>query len=249
MAGPQDCKLVRVADRATMARVAAEHLLARTDTNPGRVAICLTGGSSPRQLYELLATDAYRERIPWPRVHWFIGDERYVPPGDSLHNMTTARHVFLDACAPAANIHPIATDGSDPEAIARDYQRTLEAFYGAARLDSGRPLFDLVLLGIGPDGHVASLFPGFPAIDVTDRWVVGVDKAHVAPFVPRISLTLPALASCRTMLFEVAGADKRAVMARVLAGEDLPANRARSIQETILLIDSEAWPEGQSGEI
>ncbi|MGJ4895425.1 MULTISPECIES: 6-phosphogluconolactonase [unclassified Bradyrhizobium] len=249
MVGPQNRKLVRVADQATMARVAAEHLLARIDANPGTIAVCLTGGSSPRQLYQLLATDAYRERIAWPRVHWFIGDERYVPAGDPLHNMTMARHAFLDACAPAANIHPIATDRSDPEASARDYQRTLEAFYGAGRLAPARPLFDLVLLGIGPDGHVASLFPGFPAVDVADRWVVGVDKAHVAPFVPRISLTLPALASCRTMLFEIAGTDKRAIMTRVLAGEDLPANRARSNRETILLIDSEAWPEGRSGDI
>lgn len=247
MAGLADHQLMRVADKATMARVAAERLLTRIDANPGRVAICLTGGSSPRQLYQLLASDAYRDRIPWARVHWFIGDERDVPPGDPLHNMTMARQAFLDACAPAANIHPIPTDASGPEASAADYHRALQAFYGDAKLDPARPLFDLVLLGIGPDGHVASLFPGFPAIEVTDRWVVGVDKAHVAPFVPRISLTLPALASCRTMLFEVGGADKRAIMSRVLTGEDLPANRARSLQETIVLIDADAWPEGQSG--
>ena len=246
MAEQSDRKLVRVADKATMARIAAEHLLARVDANPGRVAICLTGGSSPKQLYQLLATEAYRERIPWPRVHWFVGDERFVPPGDSLHNMTMARHEFLDACAPTANIHPIATDTTDPDASALDYQRTLQEFHGAERLDPARPLFDLMLLGIGPDGHTASLFPGFPAVDVTDRWVVGVDRANVAPFVPRISLTLPALASCRTMLFEVAGADKRAIMTRVLAGENVPANRARSDHETILLIDAEAWPQGQS---
>ena len=246
MAERSDRKLVRVADKATMARIAAEHLLARVDANPGRVAICLTGGSSPKQLYQLLATEAYRERIPWPRVHWFVGDERFVPPGDSLHNMTMARHAFLDACAPTANIHPIATDTTDPDASALAYQRALRAFHGAERLDPARPLFELVLLGIGPDGHTASLFPGFPAVDVTDRWVVGVDRANVAPFVPRISLTLPALASCRTMLFEVAGADKRAIMTRVLAGDNVPANRARSDHETIQLIDAEAWPQGQS---
>ncbi|CAL79476.1 putative bifunctional: 6-phosphogluconolactonase (N-terminal) (Pgl); D-gluconate kinase (C-terminal) [Bradyrhizobium sp. ORS 278] len=235
-------ELVRVADKAAMAQAAADVLLVRIAANPGRVAICLTGGSSPKQLYELLATDAYRDRIPWPRVHWFIGDERFVPPGDPLHNMTMARRAFLDACAPASNIHPIPTETSSPESSAAAYARELMAFYGANVLDPARPLFDLVLLGIGPDGHVASLFPGFPAVDVRDRWVVGVDKAHVAPFVPRVSLTLPVLASCRTMLFEVGGADKRPILTRVLAGEDLPANRARSNERTTFLIDDSAWP-------
>ncbi|MGJ4928787.1 6-phosphogluconolactonase [Bradyrhizobium sp. HKCCYLS2038] len=236
-------ELIRVADKPAMAQAAADRLLAVVAANPGRIAICLTGGSSPKQLYELLMTAAYRERIPWPRVHWFIGDERFVPAGDPLHNMTMARHAFLDACAPAANIHPIPTDTTDPDAGARAYERELKKFYGAEQLDPARPLFDLVLLGIGPDGHVASLFPGYPAIEVRDRWVVGVDKAHVAPFVPRVSLTLPALASCRTMLFEVAGADKRPILTRVLAGEDLPANRARSNDQTLFMIDAAASPD------
>lgn len=234
----------RVADRDEMATVAAEHLLAAVAANPGRVAICLSGGSSPKQLYELLATPPYRSRIPWDRVHWFIGDERLVPPGDALHNMTMARRACLDACAPPDRIHPIPTvDITDPAASAEIYQRELEAFYGADDLDPARPLFDLVLLGIGPDGHTASLFPGFPAVEVTDRWVVGVDKANVAPFVPRVTLTLPALASSGKMLFEVAGADKRAILARVMAGEDLPANRARSLRQTVCLVDAAAAPE------
>ncbi|GLH78288.1 hypothetical protein SSBR45G_31970 [Bradyrhizobium sp. SSBR45G] len=235
-------ELVRVADKAAMAQAAADLLLARIAANSGRIAICLTGGSSPKQLYELLATDAWRERIPWPRVHWFIGDERFVPAGDPLHNMTMARHAFLDACAPAANIHPIPTDTTNPDRSARAYEQELKAFYGADQLDPARPLFDLVLLGIGPDGHIASLFPGFPAVEVRDRWVVGVDKANVAPLVPRVSLTLPALASCRAMLFAVAGADKSPILTRVLAGEELPANRARSNGTTTFLIDAAAWP-------
>ncbi|WP_407156084.1 6-phosphogluconolactonase [Bradyrhizobium sp. STM 3557] len=236
-------QLVRVADKAALAAAAAEQLLAQIDANPARIAICLTGGSSPKQLYELLATMPYRSRIPWDRVHWFVGDERFVAAGDPLHNMTMARRAFLDACAPPANIHPIPTDGTDPDACARRYGEELRAFYGADRLDPIRPLFDLVLMGIGPDGHTASLFPGFPALEVRDRWVVGVDHANVAPFVPRVSLTLPVLASCRKMLFEVAGEDKRAILTRVLSGENLPANRARSEHQTVFLIDAAAWPE------
>jgi len=236
-------QLVRVADKAALAAAAADHLLAQIDTNPARVAVCLTGGSSPKQLYELLATEPYRSRIPWDRVHWFIGDERFVAAGDPLHNMTMARQAFLDACAPEANIHPIPTDCAGPDESARRYADELRAFYGADRLVPARPLFDLVLMGVGPDGHTASLFPGFPAVEVRDRWVVGVDRANVAPFVPRVSLTLPPLASCHKMLFEVAGKDKRAILTRVLSGENLPANRARSDQQTVFLIDAAAWPE------
>jgi len=242
-------ELVRVRDRAAMARTAAERMLARIDANRERIAICLSGGSSPKQLYELLATDVYRDRIPWPRVHWFVGDERLVPSGDPLHNMTMARQAFLDACAPPANIHPIPTEMMDADASALAYQRELQDFHGTDHLDPARPLFDLVLLGIGPDGHTASLFPGSAAVDVSDRWVVGVETANVAPFVPRVSLTLPVLASCRTMLFEVAGHDKRPILTRLFAGENLPANRARSERETVLLIDAEAWPEGESGDV
>ena len=95
-----------------------------------------------------------------------------------------------------------------PTKRARQYESELKSFYGADELDPARPLFDLVLMGVGPDGHTASLFPGYPAIDETSRWVTGVPKANVAPFVPRVSLTLPTLASCREMLFEAAGVGK-----------------------------------------
>jgi 6-phosphogluconolactonase len=244
-------RVIAVADPAALAIAAAERVLARIAANSGRVTICLTGGSSPKQLYQLLATDAYRSRIPWARVHWFIGDERFVPADDPLNNMSMARAAFLDACAPASNVHPIPTstaDPADPERSAALYEAALKSFYGADELDPARPLFDLVLMGVGPDGHIASLFPGYPAIEETVRWVVGVPRANVEPFVPRVSLTLPALASCREMLFEVAGAGKRAILTRVLAGENLPAGRVGSIGETVWLVDQAALPEGFRGQ-
>jgi 6-phosphogluconolactonase len=240
--------LITVSDPAALAKTAAERVMARIAANVGRVAVCLTGGSSAKALYELLATDACRNRIPWERVHWFIGDERFVAADDALNNMAMARRSFLDRCAPSANIHPISTDTPDPDQAARRYESELKSFHGTDRLDPARPLFDLVLMGVGPDGHTASLFPGYPAIEQTAAWVTGVPKAHVAPFVPRVSLTLPALNSCREMLFEVSGSDKRAILTRVLAGEDLPANRAHATGETVWLVDEAALPENYRGQ-
>jgi 6-phosphogluconolactonase len=235
--------IVTVADATQLARTAAERLIARIAANEGRAAVCLTGGSSPKKLYELLASDPYQNRIPWDRVHWFIGDERFVPANDARNNMRMARQAFLDRCAPLVNVHPISTDAANPDEAAHRYETELKSFYGADSLDPARPLFDLVLMGVGPDGHTASLFPGYPAVAETERWVVGVPKAHVEPFVSRVSLTLPTLGACREMLFEVSGADKRRILTRVLAGEDLPANRALSTGETTWLVDAAALPE------
>ncbi len=247
MVPDDDRKVIAVADAAALAKAAADRVTAKIDANKGRVAICLTGGSSPKRLYELLATDPYRSQIPWHRVHWFIGDDRFVPPADPRNNIGMARRIFLDRLAPADTIHPIPTDAASPDEAARRYQTELKSFYGADRLDPARPLFDVVLMGVGPDGHTASLFPDDPAVEETERWVVGVPKAHVEPFVPRVTLTLPALASSREMLFEVSGKDKRAILTRVWAGEDLPAGRAHSAGETIWLADTAALPENFRG--
>lgn len=247
MALRDDRHLIVVADAVELAKAAADRVMARISANDGRIAICLTGGSSPKKLYELLGSDGYKDRIPWDRVHWFIGDERFVSPDDPFNNMSGARRAFLDRCAPAANIHPIPTDAASPDEAALRYEHQLKTFYGAGELDAAKPLFDLVLLGVGPDGHIASLFPGYPAIAEKTHWVVGVSQAHVAPFVPRASLTLQALGSCREMLFEVGGKDKRAILTRVLAEEDLPANRARASGETVWLVDSAALPENYRG--
>jgi 6-phosphogluconolactonase len=243
MAANQNRRVITEADPAAMAKAAADRIVARIIANGERVAICLSGGSSPRQLFELLATDAYRPKIPWDRVHWFIGDERFVPANNPLNNMSMARKAFLDQCAPSANVHPIPVDSADPGEAARRYEAELKAFYGSDKLARQWPLFDVVLLGVGPDGHTASLFPGYPAVEETSRWVIEVPKAHVEPFVPRVSLTLPTLASCREMLFEASGAGKRAILTRVFDGEDLPANRAHSEGETIWLLDKAALPE------
>ena len=236
-------KIIAVADPVALAKAAAERVVTRIADNSDRIAICLTGGSSPKQLYELLGKGTYRGQIPWDRVHWFIGDERFVPASNSLNNMLIARRAFLNRCAPLVNIHPMATGAADPDEAAHRYETELKSFYGADSLDPTRPLFDVVLMGVGPDGHTASLFPGYPALDEKERWVVGVPQAHVEPLVPRVSLTLQALGSCREMLFEVSGADKRAILTRVLAGEDLPAGRAVSVGETTWLVDRAALPE------
>src|ERR1044071_567066 len=107
-------EIVAVDDADELARAAAQRLLARIAANDGRIAICLTGGSGPVKLYELLATDSYRPRIPGAREPWVIGDERFVPPADPLNNMSAACRIFLNACAPVANIHPIPTDAASP---------------------------------------------------------------------------------------------------------------------------------------
>lgn len=239
--------VIVVSDSAALAKTAAERFTAGIAANSGRVAVCLTGGSSPKQLYELLGSLSYKNQIPWHRVHWFIGDDRFVPADDSLNNMGMARRIFLDRCAPVANIHPIPAGAASPDEAARLYEAELKSFYGAGRLDPFRPLFDVVLMGVGPDGHTASLFPGYPATKESERWVVGVPTAQVEPFVPRVTLALPTLNSCREMLFEVAGSEKRAILTRVLGGEDLPANRAHSTGETIWLIDQAALPENFRG--
>src|SRR5262245_39814453 len=190
-------RILAAADADVVARTAAERLLSLISANSGRIAICLTGGSGPVRLYELLASAGYRGKIPWARVHWFIGDERFVPAADPLNNMAAARRIFLDACAPPQNIHPIRTDTGNPDESAARYEQLRKSFHGVAGLELADPLFDFVLMGVGPDGHTASLFPGDAALAESERWVVGVPKANVEPFVPRVTLTLPALGSCR----------------------------------------------------
>jgi 6-phosphogluconolactonase len=233
-------KFTVLPDAQAVAAAAAARLISRIEANNGRPAICLTGGSGPKALYTLLGSSDYHGRIPWDRVHWFIGDERFVSDNDPRNNMTMARQIFLDRCAPPANIHPVPTDAASPDAAARRYESELQTFHGAHDLDVAKPLFDFVLMGLGPDGHTASLFPQARALDETKRWVVGVERANVEPFVPRVTLTLPALASSREMLFLACGDAKREILSKVMAGDDLPATRAHSNGTTTWLIDAAA---------
>jgi 6-phosphogluconolactonase len=239
----QHREVVVVADPAALAEAAARRLINRV-AQDGRTAVCLTGGSSPEGLYRLLAQEPWRSKVPWQRVHWFMGDDRFVPETDPRSNMAMARRLFLAAAgAPRGNIHPIPTDANYPEGAANIYADALKNFYGAERLDPARPLFDLVLMGLGPDGHTASLFPQSRALEEKERWVLGVAKAGMEPLVPRVTLTFPALASTREMLFLVDGAGKRDILRRVFAGDDLPGSRAYSNGDLVWLLDRAAAPE------
>ncbi len=228
-------------DADAVARAAADHLVAVcADAAQERIAVCLSGGSTPKRLYELLAGPEYVDRLPWDRLHWFFGDDRVVPWDDPLSNVRMVREAFgHGAPLPETHLHFIPSD-LGPERGAEAYARTLREFYGAARLDPARPLFDLVLLGLGEDGHTASLFPGKPALAETGALAVAVPEAGLAPFVPRITLTFPALASARRSLFLVTGAGKREALARIHAGEDLPASRVTSLGGLVWLIDAAA---------
>jgi len=225
-------------DADAVARAAADHLLQVTADAPDeRVAICLSGGSTPKRLYELLASPDYVEQLPWSRIHWFFGDDRVVPWDDVRSNVRLVREAFGHGdTTPAGHFHFIPSDHG-PEAGARAYAETLTDYHGSSSLEPGRPLFDLVLLGLGGDGHTASLFPGKPEIDEREAWVVPVPEAGMEPFVPRISLTLPALASSRSLLYLVTGQSKRDPLRRIADGANLPAGRVAGVGRTAWFLD------------
>ena len=204
----------------------------------GPFAVCLSGGSTPRRLYQLLAETPYREALPWARLHWFWGDERFVPwdHPDSNYGMVHAA-LLGRVPAPPQNIHGIVTTGT-PADGARAYEQVLKSYYGSEILDPGKPLFDVEILGLGPDGHTASLFPGTSVLDERKRWVAEVIGARAEA---RITLTYPVLESSRRTAFLVAGADKREMLERALAGDQaLPAARVRPVGELIWFVDSAA---------
>ena len=208
-------------DGDALARAAVDWFETIIGRNDGRIAICLTGGTTPERMYSLLAD----RDLPWARIHVFWGDERYVPHGDPLSNAGMARRVLLERIAiPEENLHPIPTDTVDPEAAAELYEAELKVFYGADEPHPDRPVFDIVLNGMGPDGHFASLFPEARSLDERRRWAVAAEPG-MEPYVPRVTLTYPVLESCRAAAFLVSGAGKKDMLSRVLLGEDLPAAR------------------------
>lgn len=234
-----------VADAEALARRAADWLVTAARAKEGVFAVALSGGSTPRRLYELLAAPPHRNAFPWSRAHWFWGDERFVPQDDPASNYRMARDALLaQAPIPDANIHPIPTEGIAPAAAAAAYERELKSFYGATVLKPERPLFDVVLLGLGPEGHTASLFPGTAILEERARWVGAV--IGVKPE-PRITLTYPALESSHLTAFLVAGEGKRAILKRLLRGDPaLPAARLRPSGTLRLFIDRAAAPEDLS---
>jgi 6-phosphogluconolactonase len=206
-----------VADAEEAARLVAERLAEQARVGG---SIVLTGGSTPRRAYELTAG----LEPDWSRVELWWGDERCVPPADERSNYGMAKAALLDKLdgRPAA-VHRMEGELGRADGAER-YAREL------ADVDA----FDLVLLGLGPDGHIASLFPNFPTLEVTDLDVVGTDAGH-EPLVDRISLTLPRLCKTSELLFLVAGEDKADAVARALAGEpsrETPGSLARATQGT-----------------
>ncbi len=194
----------------------------------GYFTVALTGGSTPRRLYELLAQPPLRREVPWDRIEFFWGDERAVPPGHPQSNYRMAREVLLHAVGvEPARVHRMPAERADLDTAAREYQAEMARACGADA-DGPPPRLDLVLLGMGADGHVASLFPGTAALAEDVRWVVGNDVPQLA--VRRMTVTLPLLNRAAHVAFLVAGAAKAEALGTVL-GEDragsLPAGRVR----------------------
>ncbi len=207
-------ELVIVPDADHMAQAAAERFTALTTEaieRRGRFVVALSGGSTPLPLYALLAQESFASQIDWPRVHIFWGDERCVPPYHADSNYRMAREALLDHIAiPQANVHRIKGE-LPPEEAAAEYRDALSGF--------GR--FDLVLLGMGTDGHTASLFPGTSALEERGHSVIATHVGRMGTW--RVTLTLPTINSARQVIFLVSGASKAKALARVRAGSSLPA--------------------------
>ncbi len=224
--------------REALAQAAAELICETAVLKPGPARIALCGGTTPQPAYELLAQDPLLHRLPWSRVHWIIGDERFVPPADPASNFGMVHRSFLSHVpAPAENVHAIPTEDIDLEEAATRHDARLKQLYGAETLRMDRPLFDLTLLGIGNDGHTASLLVDNPVLSERDRWVAPARVRHQ----PRVTLTYPALESSRVVAFMVAGEDKREILDRVLAGDACtPAGRLHPIGDVLWLVDQAA---------
>lgn len=230
-------------DLEALSRAALEELLQiakEAIQQRGRLAIALSGGRTPAKLYSLWAeVDASAAGVPWDRVHFFWGDERYVDHDDLLSNYRMTREALLSQVTiPSENVHPMPTNCAQPDDCAQAYEEELRKFFGAAP-----PAFDLQLLGLGPEGHTASLFPGAAAVDEKTHWVAAVQ----APAMPRQRLTLtPAvLNQGRNTCFLVSGPDKREIVQALRDEEEpsaseLPAARIQPTGKVLWFLDRAA---------
>jgi 6-phosphogluconolactonase len=210
-----------------LSRMAAEEIVRLAADGSERFSIALSGGSTPHCLYKLLATE-YRDKIDWQRVHLFWGDERYVPHDDPESNFRAARETLLsNVPLPLQNINPVATHFLRPENAARAYEEVLRNYFA-----NTAPEFDVLLLGLGTDGHTASLFPGTPALKEQERWVVPAEAP--LPIVPRgrLSFTFPLMNQAKNIFFLVSGEDKRNILHAILHE---PA-KAKSLYPAAMLV-------------
>ena len=201
----------------------------------GLCTIALSGGSTPKPLYEAIAA----QQLPWDKIHVFWGDERYVPPDHPDSNQLMARRAWLDSVdIPAQNIHPMPTDDANPADAARKYEAHLAEFFHLKRGEF--PALDVILLGMGDDGHTASLFPHTEALQVRDRVITVGSKDSQ----PRITFTAPTINHGRCVMFVVAGANKRAALAEIFAPEadelSYPSRLVQPQGELWWLLDREA---------
>lgn len=204
----------------------------------GQFSVLLAGGETPRRAYEILARQPLRDMVPWEQVQFFWGDERYVPPDDQRSNARMARQTLLDLVpVPAAHIHPIPYRSS-PRESAAEYEDILRAFF-----NNGPPRFDLVFLGLGENGHTASLFPGTYAVEERERWVTDVYVAEQGIY--RVTLTAPLFNRAALVAFIVAGGGKALILRKVLEGSmeprRIPAQLIKPVNGTLLwLVEREA---------
>jgi 6-phosphogluconolactonase len=206
----------------------------------GRFAVSLAGGESPRPLYQILARD-YRDTVAWDRAEICFGDERCVPPHNPASNFRMVWSALLaDVPIVEARVHRIPGE-LGPDAAAREYDGRLRRLFAD---DPSTPTFDLAVMGVGADGHTASLFPGDLALEERKRWAAPAHGPPGAKVRERVTLTLPPLNRTRIVLFLCAGAEKRGVVSRILSGADpdLPAARVHGLERTVWLLDRAAAP-------
>jgi len=234
-------RVVELPDAAGVAAEAARRFVAHAREaleRRGRFVVALSGGSTPRELHRLLSAPPHAGQVDWARTTVLFGDERCVPPDDEQSNYRMARETLFERVPiPSWRIERMLGE-QDPAAAALDYRRRMHTLFAA---DDG-PRIDLVLLGMGPDGHTASLFPGTRALDETEHWVVANHVPKLNAW--RITLTYPALNAARNVLFMIAGASKAPVFAEAFGGtphdSPYPAERVLPSDGALTVLVDEA---------